>query len=184
MGSEMCIRDRCLELVDGQPRTYLVKARRAICAMPLYVAARVVPDIASYGFDAKLHTPAYAPWMVANFLLKRFPDELPHAPLCWDNVVYQEPGLGYVVATHQDIRVRPPEKTVFSAYVALSDRTPQQARKWLDTATPEELLALASVDLKTAYGRDFASCIERVDITVRGHAMAAPLPGFRSNAGL
>jgi hypothetical protein len=48
--------------------------------------------------------------MVANFLLKRFPDELPHAPLCWDNVVYQEPGLGYVAATHQDIRVRPPEK--------------------------------------------------------------------------
>ena len=80
--------------------------------------------------------------------------------------------------------MRPPEKTVFSAYVALSDRTPQQARKWLDTATPEELLALASVDLKTAYGRDFASCVERVDITVRGHAMAAPLPGFRSNAGL
>ncbi|MGK5041703.1 NAD(P)-binding protein [Janthinobacterium sp. GB1R12] len=174
----------CLELVDGQPRTYLVKARKAICAMPLYVAARVVKNIADYGFDAKRDTPAYAPWLVANFLLKRFPEELPHAPLCWDNVVYQEPGLGYVVSTHQDIRVRPPEKTVFSAYVALSDRTPQQARKWLDTASPEELLALASVDLKTAYGRDFASCVERVDITVRGHAMAAPLPGFRSNAGL
>ncbi|MNR46855.1 hypothetical protein D3C85_1658800 [compost metagenome] len=52
------------------------------------------------------------------------------------------------------------------------------------TAKPEELLELASADLKTAYGAQFASCVERVDITLRGHAMAAPLPGFRSNAGL
>jgi hypothetical protein len=72
-------------------------------------------NIADYGFDLKRDTPAYAPWMVANFLLKRFPDELPHAPLCWDNVVYQRAGSRLCRATHQDIRVRPPEKTVFSA---------------------------------------------------------------------
>lgn len=177
----------CFSLEDGQPRTWLVKSRKAICAMPLYVAARVVEGMAQYGFDAERHTPLYAPWLVANFLLKRFPQELQgegDAPLCWDNVVYQEPGLGYVVSTHQDIRVRPPEKTVFSAYVALSDRHPGAARRWLASATPAELLALAGADLHTAYGRQFASCVERVDITLRGHAMAAPLPGFRGNAGL
>ena len=174
----------CFRLEGGQPRSYLVRARKAICAMPLMVAARVVEDMAAYGFDPAHHMPQYAPWMIANFLLKRFPDERPAQPLSWDNVVYQEPGLGFVVSTHQDIRVRPPEQTVFSAYTALSDRTPQQARRWLDTASPEELLALASVDLKTAYGAGFARCVERVDITLRGHAMAAPLPGFRSNAGL
>jgi hypothetical protein len=175
---------RCFRLEGGQPRCYLVRARKAICAMPLMVAARVVRDMAGYGFDPARHLPQYAPWMVANFLLKRFPDERPAQPLSWDNVVYQEPGLGFVVSTHQDIRVRPPEKTVFSSYTALSDRTPQQARRWLDTASAQELLALASVDLKTAYGAGFARCVERVDITLRGHAMAAPLPGFRSNAGL
>ncbi|MBA5636697.1 NAD(P)-binding protein [Duganella sp. LX20W] len=174
----------CFRFEGGQPRSYLVRARKAICAMPLMVAARVVRDMASYGFDPARHMPQYAPWMVANFLLKRFPDERPAQPLSWDNVVYQEPGLGFVVSTHQDIRVRPPEKTVFSAYTALSDRTPQQARRWLNSASPEELLALASVDLKTAYGANFALCVERVDITLRGHAMAAPLPGFRANAGL
>jgi hypothetical protein len=98
--------------------------------------------------------------------------------------VYQEPGLGYVVSTHQDIRVRPPEKTVFSAYVALSDRTPDEARKWMMKASADDLVALASADLKSAYGWKFAPCVERVDITLRGHAMAAPLPGFRGNAGL
>jgi hypothetical protein len=50
-------------------------------------------------------------------------------------------------------------------------------------ATPDQLVELASADLKTAYGWKFAPCVERVDITLRGHAMAAPLPGFRANAG-
>jgi hypothetical protein len=169
---------------QGQAETFLVRARKAISAMPLMVAARVVEGMQDLGFDPKRHMPQYAPWMVANFLMKEFPLERPVVPLAWDNVVYQEPGLGYVVSTHQDIRVTPPEKTVFSAYVALSDRTPDEARKWLMRATPEELVELASVDLKTAYGWRFAACVERVDITLRGHAMAAPLTGFLSNDGV
>ncbi|MDY7574903.1 NAD(P)-binding protein [Actimicrobium sp. CCI2.3] len=174
----------CFELVNGVPHTYLVRARKAICAMPLYVAARVVQSIKEYGFDPALHLPDYAPWMVSNFLMKDFPVELPHAPLSWDNVVYQEPGLGYVVSTHQDIRVALPGKTVFSAYRALSDQTPDAARKWLDTASPDDLLELACVDLKAAYGWKFAPCVERVEMTLRGHAMAVPSPGFRTNMGL
>ena len=174
----------CFTLGPKGPQTYLVRARKAVCAMPVYVAARVVENIRAYGFDPALHTPVYAPWMVANFLMKNFPAELPEAPLSWDNVVYQEPGLGYVVSTHQDIRAAPPERTVFSAYVALSDRTPEQARKWMMRASPAELVELASADLRSAYGWKFNACVERVDITLRGHALAAPLHGFRSNAGL
>jgi phytoene dehydrogenase-like protein len=174
----------CFTLQGGVAQTYSVKARKAVCAMPVYVAARVVQDIAAFGFDPKRHVPSYAPWMVANFLMKNFPVELPEAPLAWDNVVYQEPGLGYVVSTHQDIRATPPPQTVFTAYVALSDRTPDAARKWMMSASPQQLVELASADLKSAYGWKFAANVERVDITLRGHAMAAPLPGFRSNAGL
>ncbi|GAB3463450.1 NAD(P)/FAD-dependent oxidoreductase [Massilia terrae] len=174
----------CFTLEDGVAKTFVAKARKAICAMPLYVASRVVERIGDYGFDPKRHMPSYAPWMIANFLMKDFPAERPNMPLCWDNVVYDEPGLGYVVSTHQDIRVAPPEKTVFTSYVALSDRTPDEARKWLMKASADELVAVASRDLKTAYGWKFAPCVERVDITLRGHAMAAPLPGFRTNAGL
>ena len=174
----------CFTLDGGVARTTLVRARKAICAMPLYVAARVVEGIGELGFDARRHMPVYAPWLVANFLMKAFPAELPAAPLSWDNVVYQGQGLGYVVSTHQDIRAAPPSKTVFSAYVALSGRSPEQARKWMQAASAQELVALAGADLKAAYGVRFAPCVERVDITLRGHAMAAPLPGFRSNPGL
>jgi hypothetical protein len=174
----------CFELIDGVARSYTVRARKAICAMPLYVAARVVDNIRQYGFNPATDMPSYAPWLVANFLMHDFPAELPQAPLAWDNVVYQEPGLGYVVSTHQDIRVQPPPKTVFSSYVALSDKTPEAARKWLDTASADQLLTLASADLRSAYGWKFTACVERVEITLRGHAMAAPSPGFRGNPGL
>lgn len=171
-------------LQDGVPTTTLVRARKAICAMPLFVAARVVDRIADYGFDPARHMPAYAPWLVANFLMSGFPPELPEAPLSWDNVVCNETGLGYVVSTHQDIRVTPPPKTVFTSYVALSDRDPDQGRHWLNNASPAELLELASADLKKAYGWKFAANAERVDITLRAHAMAIPRPQFRSNQGV
>ena len=121
----------CFALENGKPRSFLVRARRIVCAMPLFVAARVVEDIAALGFDARRHMPAYAPWMVTNFLMRDFPREQGGAPLAWDNVVYGGKGLGYVVSTHQDIRVRPPEKTVFTAYMALADRA--RMSWWVDT---------------------------------------------------
>lgn len=174
----------CFELHQGQPRTYLVKARKAICAMPLFVATRVVKNMADYGFDPFTHLPSYAPWMVANFLLKGFPPELPQAPLSWDNVVYGGKGLGYVVSTHQDMRVSPPPKTVLTAYIDLSAQEPQTARRWLQDARPQDLLELAMSDLTAAYGHRFASLVERADLTLRAHAMASPRPGFLNNAGL
>lgn len=174
----------CLTMLNGVAQTVRIRARKAICAMPVYVAGRVVENISQYGFELARDVPQYTPWMVANFLMRRYPPELPHAHLSWDNVVYSEPGLGYVVSTHQDIRVEAPEKSVFSAYVALSHLKIDAARRWLNTASVEELLDLASTDLKTAYGWKLAACVEKVEITVRGHAMAAPLPGFRSNRGL
>jgi len=174
----------CFALEGGQPRSFLVRARRAIIAMPLFVASRVVEGIQAYGFDPRRHLPEYAPWMVTNFLMRDFPRELPDAQLAWDNVVYGGRGLGYVVSTHQDIRSRPPDKTVFTAYTALSSRTPQEARRWLQSASPQALLELAASDLEQAYGWAFAPCVERADITLRAHAMAVPRPGFLGNAGL
>ena len=173
----------CFVLEGGKPRTFTVRARKAICAMPLHVASRVVQQMPA-GFDAARHQPQHAPWLVANFLMKRFPSELGQAPLSWDNVVYGGQGLGYVVSTHQDIRVTPPEQTVFTAYTALSERQPAEARRWMQSASGEALLALASADLREAYGARFTANVERVDITLRAHAMAIPQPGFRSNGGL
>ncbi|MCQ4437742.1 hypothetical protein NO135_22345, partial [Clostridioides difficile] len=36
---------------DGALSTFTLKARRVVSAMPLFVAARVFPQLAAYGFD-------------------------------------------------------------------------------------------------------------------------------------
>lgn len=174
----------CVEQAASGLRTFVVKARRAICAMPLMVTAQIVSHLASYGFDSAIHMPAHAPWLVSNFLMDGFPSENKGTPLAWDNVVYQGKGLGYVVSTHQEIRVAAPPKTVFSAYQALSTRTPNAARQWLQSATPDELYEEAACDLREVYGFRLEQHAQALDITVRGHAMASPTPGFLSNQGL
>ncbi|MEC5385166.1 NAD(P)-binding protein [Uliginosibacterium sp. H3] len=184
------LRNKGIEVLVVQPasgdsplRSMRVRARHAICAMPLHVATHIVEDMRGFGFDPAMHQPQNAPWMVSNFLMRRFPEERGAAQLAWDNVAYEGKGLGYVVATHQLIRVAKPEQTVFTAYNALSDDSPQDARRWLQTASPEALLERAAGDLHLAYERLWPY-VERVDITLRGHAMASPRPGYLSNKGL
>lgn len=174
----------CLAEGPGGFETYVVKARRAVCAMPLFVATRVVEGLADHGFDPLSHLPEYAPWMVANFVLDRFPLERAGVPLAWDNIIHGSSSLGYVVSTHQDIRVGAPPGTVFTAYHALAGMRPQDARRWLETVRPDQLLGLAAGDLRSAYGWRLAACAERVEITLRSHAMATPTPGYLSNRGL
>jgi hypothetical protein len=161
-----------------------LSAKAVVVAMPLFVAGHVVPALASMGFSAALHAPRYAPWMVSSFIMSDFPEERPGSALSWDNVVYNQPDLGYVVSTHQDIRQSKPEKTAFTAYSALADMPIDAARRWLDGAPADALLARASRDLKLAYGWRLGPCVESVEITVRGHAMASPAPGFLSNQGM
>jgi hypothetical protein len=170
---------------SGPPAMRRLRADRVVCAMPLFVAAYVLPDLAAYGYDHTAHQSPHAPWLVSNFTLRGFPSELEGAPLAWDNVVYEGEGLGYVVSTHQLIRVAPPPRTVFTAYQAVSVKTPDEARRWLAQADAHMLRDQAAIDLLLAYrAGDFWRRAERLDITVRGHAMATPAPGYLSNPGL
>jgi hypothetical protein len=167
----------------GAHRSVRVRARYAIAAMPLFVLQHVLADPADHGFVGTRDVPAYAPWLVSNFVMRAFPEERAGSPLSWDNVIYREPGLGYVVSTHQDIRMSLPNRTAFTAYHALSEFEPESARRWLEGAGTAELAHAASRDLRLAYGWRLPLCVERVAITVRAHAMAIPRPGFLSNPG-
>ncbi|OWT75476.1 MULTISPECIES: FAD-dependent oxidoreductase [unclassified Achromobacter] len=186
-GVEVLVADG-FETAPG-PVTRTLRADRVVCAMPLFVAAHVVRGMAGYGYDHAVHQSPHAPWLVSNFTLEGFPPELDGAPLAWDNVVYNgpgldRPGLGYVVSTHQLIRVAPPSRTVFTAYEAVSVDSPEQARRWLARADARELRDHVAVDLLTAYDDALWRHASRLDITVRGHAMATPAPGYLGNAGL
>ncbi|WP_144639679.1 NAD(P)-binding protein [Bordetella genomosp. 13] len=173
-----------LRVLVGRPSgaAGTLRAQRAVCAMPLFVASRLL-DLSRHGFEPH-HQPEHAAWMVSNFSLSGYPAEAAGAPLAWDNVVYEGAALGYVVSTHQLLRVAPSPRTVFTAYEALSHLSPVAARQWLAAASPEELRERAAADLLVAYGHQFWRHATALDITVRGHAMATPTPGFLSNAGL
>ena len=132
-----------------------LRARRAVCAMPLFVAQRLLPDIRAYGYDPAVHASPRAAWMVSNFVMDGYPLEAPGEPLSWDNVVYQGQGLGYVVSTHQLLRVARSPRSVFTAYHALSRLEPADARRWLSQASPEALRDEAAADLIAAYGEGF-----------------------------
>ncbi|RQR50149.1 FAD-dependent oxidoreductase [Burkholderia sp. Bp9126] len=174
----------CARVDSGTLATFTVRARRVVCAMPLFVAARVFPQLHAYGFEPARDLPPRAPWLVSNFLLDGMPDEAAGVPLAWDNVVYGGAGLGYVVSTHQLIRMSPPTRSVFSAYQALNTRTPDDTRRWLAAAKPDELREQAAADLRAVYGRELWKHARALEITVRGHAMATPDVGFLSRPGL
>ncbi len=160
----------------------LLRARQVICAMPLMVAARVVENAARYGLLAGRGD--YAPWLVSNFVLHRFPAEGAGEALAWDNVIHGSGGLGYVASSNQLIRVAKPARTVFTAYTALNQGDPAAVRAWLLDAPDAELLAFAAQDLVAAYGRRFWRAVEAVDINIRAHAMRIPRPGYLDDAQL
>ncbi len=146
-------------------------AEAVIVAAPLHVATRIVDGAP----PAKVTS---SPWVTANLTLDRWPDER-WFPVAWDNVLYDSPALGYVVATHQSLRRHVP-RTVWTYYWALAHQPAADARRWLLAQPYESLRDRILDDLSRAH-RDISDCVSRVDIMRIGHAMVRPTPGLLSD---
>jgi protoporphyrinogen oxidase len=152
-------------------------AERVVFAAPQFIARRLIRPYREAP-PKHLEEFQYGSWLVANLFLRDRPAEKSF-PLAWDNVLYDSPSLGYVVATHQDGPDSGP--TVFTYYYPFCDSDPHAARQRmleLDWATAAEL---AVADLSIAHP-DLRSLVERVDVMRWGHAMVRPTPGFVSGA--
>ncbi len=151
------------------------RAERVIFAAPHFIARHIVrpyrdnppPHLAEFQFGS---------WMVANLTLKDRPKpSLRDFPLAWDNVLYESPSLGYVVATHQRGLDRGP--TVLTYYYPLVDENPRVARTRLLETDWRGWAEIALSDLSRAHS-DIRNLVERLDVMRWGHAMIRPRTGF------
>nr|MCU0683081.1 NAD(P)-binding protein [Polyangiaceae bacterium] len=167
--------DRAEVLALDAARGELVRyeAERVVFALPKFLAPRVLRHVR----EARPAWPAafrYGAWMVANVHLREHP-EGPGAPIAWDNVFYDSPSLGYVVATHQAHLDAGP--TVLTHYYPYVDRDPNVGRRRLFDADHRALSDAVLADLRPAH-RGLDRLVERVDVWRWGHAMVQPRPGF------
>jgi Flavin containing amine oxidoreductase len=148
-------------------------ADRVIFAAPQFLTPYLIKD---YRERRPPHVAEfqYGTWMVANLFLKDRPVSRGF-PLAWDNVLYESPSLGYVVATHQRGLDRGP--TVFTYYYPLCDENPRAAREKLWSMDWRACADVALTDLSLAHS-DLRALVQRLDVMRWGHAMIRPRPGF------
>jgi protoporphyrinogen oxidase len=128
------------------------------------------------GWASAAREVSYAPWLVANLTVDRPPLDNNGAELAWDNVLYDSPALGYVVATHQNLRSAP-APSVLTYYRSFSDWQPHAARTMLLATTQAQWAASILQDLSGPHP-DLRHAVQQIDVFRWGHAMARPLPGF------
>ena len=157
-----------------EQRTLRVLAGQLIWAAPLFLVPWVFTGHGELKRAASSFS--YAPWLIANLTLSRLPDERSGAPPAWDNVLYQGNGLGYIVATHQQMRVWQ-GATVLTWYRSFDELTPELGRAALrDTAREvwaEQILA----ELEGPHP-NIRGLTSRLDVFRNAHAMVRPLPGL------
>lgn len=147
-------------------------AERVIFAAPTFLAPYLIEGAPkAEGF-------VYSPWLTANLTLDRLPIAR-GSERAWDNVIYDSPALGYVVATHMSLRTVE-NRSVWTYYWPLADQTPEQARMQLLEKAWSYWRDAILADLSKAHP-DIGSCVARIDIMRMGHAMARPVPGFLSS---
>ncbi|HXE73641.1 MAG TPA: FAD-dependent oxidoreductase [Candidatus Nitrosotenuis sp.] len=154
-----------LDLTTGQATR--VSARRAVYALPVFTRPHLLGQERLAGFT-------WCPWAVANLVVRRTPTG-EGAPLSWDNVIYDSPSLGYVVATHQSLasRTGPSVLTWYRSFPGppARERQAMLERDWKGWRD------LVLGDLARAHP-DIADTVERLDVMLWGHAMVRPLPGL------
>lgn len=122
--------------------TTRIEADKVIMATPQFVNQRILKTLNRSGINyADMQ---YGTWLIANLTI----DGLAVAkgmPLCWDNVAYGTPSVGYVNANQQDVNLRE-EKKVITYYLPLTGKDPRVNRlaaysrsydQWLDIVLPE-----------------------------------------------
>jgi glycine/D-amino acid oxidase-like deaminating enzyme len=139
-----------------------------VFAAPTFLAPYVIEDMPP--LDRRVWQ--YSPWLTANLVVDRPPKSL--GRVAWDNVRFDSPTLGYVVANHQSGRVDGP--MVWTFYWPLATGEPAGNRQRLATGDWNSWKDAVLSDLEVAHP-DIRQCVSRVDVMRMGHAMPRPVVG-------
>jgi hypothetical protein len=160
--------------LPAEGRSLRIEAAHLIWAAPLFLVQRVFVGHDKLKLAARKFS--HAPWLVANLTVSALPAAGAGAAMAWDNVLYDSPGLGYVVSTHQQMRLHQ-GAAVLTYYRALSGQVPAVAREVLLQRSREEWAEEVLADLERAHA-DIRALTLQVDIALLGHAMPRPVTGF------
>lgn len=174
--TEIVPREDCIELSvydDGAQKLEGVIADYLVFACPKFVARHVIRP---YREDPPEHLASfeYGAWMVANLHLRTRPSSRGF-PMAWDNVLYDSPSLGYVVATHQRLLDYGP--TIWTYYLPLVEEDAKAGREKLLAPSHAEWVDATLSDLGRAHA-GLEEAVERIDVWRWGHAMVRPKPGL------
>lgn len=159
----------------NENRSLRIISEQVIWAAPLFVLPHVwhtaPPELQQVRRDF-----SYAPWLVANLTLKEAPHTRSGAALAWDNVLHEGQGLGYIVATHQQLRVRP-GPTVITYYQTFDHPQSLNSRQKMLAYSRETWADAIFQDLKKAHP-ELPEITQQLDVFLHGHAMIKPMPGL------
>lgn len=156
-------------------RSVRVECEHLIWASPVFQLPRVLPS-ADPALVQASRAWSYSPWIVANLTLEELPRHTIGAPLSWDNVFYDSPSLGYVVATHQQLRLWS-RGTVLTWFLPLVQDDAAAGRKQLLEAPWQVWSEMALADIGRAHA-EIRDITASVDVFRWGHAMVRPVQGF------
>ena len=169
------------ETMDGRLQTWVydtetkqssyIIAEKIILATPQYVNNKLLTNIGRPNFDYKKLS--YSPWLIANITVTQLPNSK-GMDLCWDNVAYDTPSVGYVNASHQNIELNHKE-SILTYYLPLCDFEPTIARLAAYTRTYEQWLDIIMPELRYIHP-EIDNAIKQIDLWVWGHGMISPNP--------
>jgi hypothetical protein len=154
--------------------THAYKAEKVILASPQYVNQKILNGVERPG--AEYGALNYSPWLIANITVNNLPTSEKGMVLCWDNVAYGQPSVGYVNADQQDIKLVE-EKKVITYYLPLCDREPRLSRLAAYTRTYDQWLDIVVPEMEQMHP-GITEHIEQVDMWLWGHGMIGPAPGY------
>lgn len=157
-----------------EKKTIKYQCEKLIYSAPSFTAEKVFQTESLKNLLLKKE---YSPWMVANIELTKRPLS-GKVPLSWDNVSYYGKSLGHVVSDHQTLSSMKTSLTLTQYWplMASGDSSKIARIKALKT-THQEWCEEVVKELEQLYP-GIADDIKKIDISLFGHGMIIPKPGF------